>query len=237
MKRWAAVAGATGILLASQLTGVAVAQDEPLCGPPGEEQPATIVGSGTIVGTSGNDVIVGSDEADTIHGLSGDDVICGRGGNNWVDGGQGSDVLIGGEDLPPFAESDGTNDDTLLGSQGDDLMAGLSGDDNLSGGQGDDQIIGMGGDDTVTGGSGADTAFGGPGVDSVSGDQGADTLWGNFGSDSISGGSGADFIDGDNPFPVPPELEDLPFDPGGNEDVCTGGSGADTLLNCETSTP
>jgi hypothetical protein len=46
-------------LAVTQLVGLAAAQDEPLCGPPGEEVPATIVGAGTIVGTAGDDVIVG----------------------------------------------------------------------------------------------------------------------------------------------------------------------------------
>jgi hypothetical protein len=52
----------------------------------------------------------------------------------------------------------------------------------------------------------------------------------NFGSDTITGGPGDDFIDGDNPFPVPP---DLPFPPGTNVDDCRGGPGANTVLNCE----
>jgi hypothetical protein len=41
---------------------------------------------------------------------------------------------------------------------------------------------------------------------------------------------GDDFIDGDNPFPEPP---DLPFPPGTNVDDCSGGPGANTVLNCE----
>ena len=49
--------------------------------------------------------------------------------------------------------------------------------------------------------------------------------WGNFGSDVIAGGPGNDFIDGDNPFPSPPGP--LPFPPGGNDDDCAGGPGAD----------
>ena len=64
----------------------------------------------------------------------------------------------------------------------------------------------------------------------MAGNAGNDTLWGNFGSDTISGGPGDDFIDGDNPFPPPP---DLPFPPGTNNDVCTGGPGDNTVNNCE----
>src|SRR5688572_29677993 len=97
------------------LAGPAGAQ-EPQCGPPGEEVPATIVGSGTIVGTQGDDVIVGGAEGDTILGLGGNDVVCGESGNDRLIGGRGDDVLIGdGVDPPPFAPSNGANDDTLVG--------------------------------------------------------------------------------------------------------------------------
>ena len=102
MRRIALVVAGALALAVTQLMGLAAAQDEPpLCGPPGEEVPATIVGSGTIVGTAGDDVIVGSDEDDTILGLGGDDIICGEGGNDQVLGGDGNDVLIGdGVEVP-----------------------------------------------------------------------------------------------------------------------------------------
>jgi hypothetical protein len=90
-------------------------------------------------------------------------------------------------------------------------------------------LTGFGGNDTISGCNGIDTAFGGPLNDAIDGGEGDDILWGNFGSDTITGGSGADFIDGDNPFPDPP-----PFDPGPNNDNCTGGSGSDQISNCET---
>jgi Ca2+-binding RTX toxin-like protein len=199
-------------------------------------EPATIVGEGVIVGTAGPDVIVGSDEDDTILGLGGDDVICGEGGNDRVLGGDGDDVLIGDAvDLPPFIPSNGENDDTLIGGAGNDTLAGLGGDDALLGGSGDDMVIGMGGNDRIDAGSGNDTVFGGPLDDDISGGPGDDTLWGNYGSDDISGGPGTDFIDGDNPFPPPPE--GLPFPPGGNDDRCVGGPATDTINNCETTIP
>ena len=96
------------------------------------------------------------------------------------------------------------------------------------GGNGDDDLTGFGGIDTISGGNRTDTAFGGPLNDNVDGGAGDDELWGNFGSDTITGGN-ADFIDGDNPFPDPP-----PFDPGTNNDNCSGGYGLDQIANCET---
>src|SRR5215207_3847971 len=223
---------AGGLALAvTQLLGPAAAQEAPLCGPPEDQVPATIVGSGTIVGTAGDDVIVGSDENDTILGLGGNDIICAEGGNDRVLGGEGDDVLIGdGFDDPPFIPSNGQNDDVLIGGPGDDVLAGLGGDDTMLGGTGNDELIGFGGNDRIQGGPGDDTAFGGPLDDRVAGNEGNDTLWGNFGSDTISGGPGDDFIDGDNPFAPPPVL---PLPPGTNNDVCTGGPGEDQVNNCE----
>lgn len=229
---------ATALIGATLMLGVLVvpavsAQEVPLCGPPGGEVPATIVGSGTIVGTQGDDVIVGSSGADRILGLGGDDIICGEGGNDVAIGGAGDDILIGdGVDLPPFLPSDGTNDDLLIGGPGNDTLAGLGGDDTLIGGDGNDQLIGMGGVDRIRGGPGDDTAFGGPSDDDIAGGPGNDTLWGTFGSDLISGGPGNDLIDGDNPFPTPPFVP--PFIIGTNDDTCVGGPGADTVTNCET---
>ncbi len=55
-----------------------------------------IHGSGTITGTSGNDLIFGSSGDDVIDGLGGDDCIVGGGGNDIIDGDDGTDICIGG---------------------------------------------------------------------------------------------------------------------------------------------
>ena len=76
MKRLIAL-GALALLVGGSMLSSASAQEAPLCGPPGEEVPATIVGAGTINGTAGDDVIVGSAGVDTINGGGGNDLICG----------------------------------------------------------------------------------------------------------------------------------------------------------------
>src|SRR5690349_2136619 len=82
MKRALVLSAVAAVLvLATVMISTAAAQDEPVCGPPDAEQPATIVGAGTIVGTAGDDVIVGSDGVDTISGGGGNDIICGEGGS------------------------------------------------------------------------------------------------------------------------------------------------------------
>jgi Ca2+-binding RTX toxin-like protein len=62
----------------------------------------TISGSGTITGTTGNDLIIGSTGADTIDGLGGDDCILGGNGDNTITGGDGNDVCIGGAGTDTF---------------------------------------------------------------------------------------------------------------------------------------
>ena len=90
---------------------------------------ATIVGSGTITGTAGDDVIVGSNGADVIDGLGGNDHICGLGG-----------------------------DDTLNGEAGNDTLFGEAGNDTLNGGAGNDTLSGGAGTDSCDGDLGTDTA-------------------------------------------------------------------------------
>jgi hypothetical protein len=72
-----------------------------------------VTGSGTITGTTQNDLILGSSGGDTIVGNAGlwdtsDDCILGGGGNDtiwgdgWLFGGTGTDVCIGGPGTDTF---------------------------------------------------------------------------------------------------------------------------------------
>lgn len=108
--------------------------DDPLC----FGSPATHTGSGTIVGTDGDDVIVGSDGNDAIQGRNGNDKICG-----------------------------GAGDDALGGGPGDDQLDGGLGNDFVQGGPGNDAILGGEGDDTVQGGADTDTCDGGAGTNTA----------------------------------------------------------------------
>lgn len=82
----------------------------------------------TIVGTVGNDALLGTDEKDRIWGLIGADEI---------DAGEGDDLVDGGA--------------------GDDRLTSRDGYDRLDGGEGDDQITLIGTGGAVTGGAGYDT--------------------------------------------------------------------------------
>ena len=73
----------------------------------------TIAGAGTINGTNGADVILGSSQGDTINGFWGMDAICGGGGPDTIDAGDGNDDIYG----------DGPTD-TLRGGPGTDFIFG-----------------------------------------------------------------------------------------------------------------
>ncbi len=71
-----------------------------------------------VIGTSGDDVLVGTDAADVICGLGGDDLLRGARGNDLIKGGGGDDVMKGGRGR-----------DTLLGGPGPDTANGNRGRD------------------------------------------------------------------------------------------------------------
>ncbi|WP_276617279.1 calcium-binding protein, partial [Pseudomonas syringae] len=104
--------------------------------------------SALLIGTEGNDSIIGYATADELVGLEGDDVLSGRTGDDLLNGGEGRDTLYG---------EDGN--DTLLGGLGNDTLSGGAGNDTLDGGAGNDSLEGGKGSDTYVfrKGSGQDT--------------------------------------------------------------------------------
>jgi Ca2+-binding RTX toxin-like protein len=79
---------------------------------------------------SGNDSIVGSDQADVLIGYGGNDTVKGRGGDDKIVGKKGSDKLSGN-----------AGDDNISGKKGKDVFDGGSGNDTLTGGGGRDKFI------------------------------------------------------------------------------------------------
>lgn len=98
-------------------------------------------------------------------------------------------------------------DDTLNGTDGNDVIVALGGDDDVKGRGGNDVICGKGGNDDLRGNGGNDKVKGGGGNDDVKGGGGNDDLGGGAGKDNIVGG-------------------------GGNDD-CNGGTGRDRERRCE----
>jgi Ca2+-binding RTX toxin-like protein len=179
-----------------------------------------------ILGGSGNDSLIGTDEFDFIRGLAGDDTLGGQGGNDTLEGGLGNDYLNGGD-----------GNDQLLGGSGNDIYVVDNIGDSVSelsviitefdtvqssvtyslgsnlerltllgttsiNGTGNDLnnlLIGNTAANSLGGGLGADTIIGGAGNDNLSGGDGNDYLYGQVGDDTLAGGNGADFyvIDAD----------------------------------------
>ena len=99
-----------------------------------------------MVGTDGDDVILGLRGRDTIDGKGGNDLICGGGGKDTIYGGPGDDRLYGGP-----------RDDTISGGPGNDSLFGHKGDDHLIGGEGIDTCRGGKGDNVIESCGGAVT--------------------------------------------------------------------------------
>ena len=113
--------------------------------------PVTCNGFGPTTGCTvngvRNQVCRGTLGTDTITGTSGADVIVGLGGNDTINGGNNDDRICGG---------DGT--DTLNGDNGNDRLFGQNNNDTLNGNNGNDALDGGPQTDTCNGGNGSDTA-------------------------------------------------------------------------------
>lgn len=126
---------------------------------------------------------------------------------------QGREVmaeLLSGESHD--AQTGGSNDDLITGTDGTDAIFGNEGDDSLHGGEGADEIYGDEGDDSIMGGTGRDFLVGGDGNDTVMGGADGDMIFGSDGDDLLSGDEGDDFLQG-----------------GFGADTLLGGQGNDTL--------
>jgi uncharacterized repeat protein (TIGR01451 family) len=110
----------------------------------------------TIVGTSGDDVLTGTDGKDVIVARAGRDQVSALGNKDLVCSRGGADLVDAGPDA-----------DRVSGARGRDVLKGRSGGDELRGGRGRDRLRGNSGNDLLRGGRGRDRCRGGPGSDTV----------------------------------------------------------------------
>lgn len=106
-------------------------------------------GNDTLIGLTGDDFFDGGIDNDSIMGLGGDDTIYGGGGNDFIDGGEGADSLFGNG-----------GQDTLDGGDGDDFLNWRPDKDfqvTVIGSNGGDEAIVMGNNGTNTLTVGEDT--------------------------------------------------------------------------------
>jgi hypothetical protein len=76
-------------------------------------------------------------------------------------GGAGDNFFIGDGEAQRFVLTSGSDNDTLYGNGGDDILIAAAGNDTLNGGDGADQLAGGAGNDTLVGGTGNDVLQGG----------------------------------------------------------------------------
>lgn len=98
--------------------------------------------SGLILGTPGNDVIIGDNGANNVSGGGGNDRICGLGGQDLLFGDEGNDRISAGKG--PDSVSGGFGNDLIFGDNGNDHLVGNDDDDTLVGGLGADTFSGNG---------------------------------------------------------------------------------------------
>ena len=171
--------------------------------------------------TGGDDIIVGSANADTIDLLGGNDTYVGLGGNDQILGGDGNDDLRAGD-----------GNDQVSAGPGSDIVSGDAGNDAVNGNGGADWLFGGAGGDTIHGGLDGDSLFGEEGDDFLFGDAGDDLLDGGAGNDQINGGDGFDTVSADGFFD---ELTITPGPKGSTilTDSGSGFNGQDTLVGIE----
>ena len=152
-------------------------------------------------------------------------------------GGYGDDTIIGSDqnDLIQGSYGDDVIDslesnDFLQGGAGEDTVIAGAGSDRVEGNFGDDSLTGNAGDDYIQGGSGDDVIIGNEGQDQLLGNAGDDSIEGNQGNDVIEGGFGKDLLQGneDNDWLLGDADNDILIGGLGN-DVLNGGSGADVF--------
>ena len=151
-------------------------------------------GSHVIIGTEGDDNIVGTNSSDCILGLGGNDTISGGNDNDSIFGGPGNDTINGGNGNDSIHGEDGN--DTIHGGNGNDSIHGEDGNDVIDGDNGNDVISAGAGNDVVSGGNGNDLIQGNDGSDVIAGDNGNDALAGDAGEDTLVAGNGNDMLNG-----------------------------------------
>jgi Ca2+-binding RTX toxin-like protein len=198
-----------------------------------------LAGNDTVIGTSGDDIILGGLGIDKLEGGDGEDTLIGGAGADKLSGGDGDDLFfVSGSDGVGDIYDGGSGTDTLdfddnapvvfgsfnaqassievLGGNGGAITGTSSNDvinlEGLTSISDVDSIVGAGGNDLITGSYDNDVLLGGIGNDTLNGGGDDDELWGEAGNDTLNGDIGNDFLYG-----------------GLGSDTLTGGSGDDTF--------
>jgi Ca2+-binding RTX toxin-like protein len=198
-------------------------------------------GSNLLQGNQGNDVLTGGAGKDTIYGGANNDQISlgasAHGGfDNFAQGNKGDDTIIGSA----------TDNDTILGGQGDDLIGATSfsfvtspsvvftitgqtggGSDYLDGNLGNDTVVGGGTGGLMLGEDGNDVLYDAGTHNSLDGGAGNDSILATSGGDTLSGGDGDDILNAGSFTGAKTAASVL--DGGAGDDSLNGGDGNDSL--------
>jgi uncharacterized repeat protein (TIGR01451 family) len=190
----------------------------------------------TLIGTTGDNEITGSPQADVICGGGGNDTINGAAGNDTIYGyGPTGHVVTAAGSATSAEREDGPGNETA--STTTDIAGPgfpTSDRDKISGGSGNDRIEGQNGADKLDGNDGADGVLGGPGDDDLDGGDGGDRLEGHGGVDSLAGQKGNDTLHGGQDGGSQVDDGGNTLDGGPGTDFCSRGEGAgDKLKKCE----
>ena len=209
----------------------------------------TIVNVENVIGSDGNDTLVGSADVNVLDGGKGNDFIDGREGDDTLIGGEGNDTINGGWGNGKDWMSGGAGDDTLIGGAGNDWMLGGEGNNTYIGGSGNDtacysdilsaavQVNLATGE--ASGGAAGDTydsienLWGSWWDDTLIGDTKKNVLSAGWGDDVMNGGEGHDILYGGgcDDVLIGGEGNYNDFLHGGEgSDIMTGGAGADKFV-------
>lgn len=188
------------------------------------------LGADDIMAMDGDDVIYGGYGADTISDGAGNDTIDGGAQNDLINNGAGNDEIHAGDGNDHVRDGDG--DDVIDLGAGDDIVTDVAPAESTA--SDDDLILGFDGNDTILGSYGADSFIGGEGDDLLSlsleadgglldGGNGNDLLFTDGGAHQLVGGEGNDTI-------VASDLNATASAGASLADTIDGGAGDDSIV-------
>ncbi|MFO0587973.1 MAG: calcium-binding protein [Polyangiaceae bacterium] len=200
-----------------------------------------------LIGGTGADVLIGSDQVNIISGGDAADTIdgypnatCPAGGGDVLNGNAGADIfkmddfpncgaiLNGGDgsDTADFSLRTADLTITIDATANDGDATGNSGAGEKANVKGDVEVVlGGDGDDAITGSANADELHGGNGNDELNGGAGDDTLYGGPDNDELNGGAGNDtIIESGNDAAYSPAIA-----AGTGDDLINGGADVDKV--------
>lgn len=137
------------------------------------------------ISTTGNDIMIGTDDKDVLFADAGNDTLTGFGGNDTLDGGNGIDQAIYSGDVENYIVAS-----TPAGSMTVIDLIGIEGADRLDN---IEEIYFQGSQSTILT-NGINSIFGTNYSDNIQGTENSESIHGLDGNDVISAGDGNDFI-------------------------------------------